>query len=80
MKTITNIIKHTIITKLYSEVTKQGSDYITSSKKKKGCNFLTIFCKINNNGIKLFLTCATMEEKGIHRKNTQRTTLPNYMI
>jgi len=36
--------------------------------------------EINNKGIKLLLTCATFEEKGIHRENTQRTTLPNYTI
>jgi hypothetical protein len=35
--------------------------------------------EINIKGIKL-LTCATFEEKGIHRENTQRTTLPNYTI
>jgi len=44
MKTITNIIKHTIITKLISEVTKQDSDYITS-RIRNGWGFLTILQK-----------------------------------
>jgi hypothetical protein len=36
--------------------------------------------EINNKGIKVLLTCATFEEKGIYIENTQRTTLPHYTI
>jgi hypothetical protein len=78
MKTIINIIKHALITKLISEATEQGSDYITSRKDVD-----VVFDnspEINNKGIKLLPTCTTLEEKGIHRENTQRTTLPNYTI